>query len=383
MIHPAGSVQPSNPPHRQRSRVAVCIVWLGSLAAAAPTNGQFGGMNPFQTVGHPQGMAAESPPSLQVNMAAFTREYHPLQLVDASGDVDERAAAIERALDQVLDEAWDFEESPLRDVVDVVRLTLALPLVLDIRACEAGGIDPDTPITFQARDMTARTALRGLLDTVDMTWTTGDGRISVTTREGATASPVIRVYPLPWGFAERRPAEAHVLATTLLETVAVATWETVGGPGAIRVVESGGEPLLVVSQTCAAHDAILALLRTLHARACAEFGDPADPWADRRPVIRIHRVVDDAARADLVARLKDLCNGSLRDAVDPDASVTAIGGTIAVRSRSPQFQALAGLVIAAVAGREAPVPAASSDEPAPDESAAEPAAAEPEPAAAE
>ena len=343
---------------------SVCIVWLGCIAAGTPASGQ-----PLEA----PAVAAETnegpraaphvvttPVYPQVSMAAFTREYRPLRVLTANGWTDEAATAIERKLDQVIAEPWDFGECPLQDVVEHLRAALGVPVVLDAKACEAGNVDIDTPVSFQARDTTTRFALRGLLDSVDMTWTIVDGAISVTTPDQAAGSLVIRVYPLPWGLAEQRPVDTQPLLHAIQTTVAPESWDVAGGPASIQAVESGGESLLVVSQTCAAHDAIAALLRTLHARACAEFGDPADPWAKRTPVIRIHRCTEEAARVDVVRKLKELCNASLRDAADPDATITAIGASIAVQSRSPQFHALAGQMIAAVGGVDLP-PAPRAD----------------------
>lgn len=342
------------------SPAAVCIAWLGWLASVNPASAQFHpaetAMPALDAVAAPatEPRAAAAPEHPQVNMAAFTRAYRPLRVLDAAGKTDEAATAIERKLDQVIAEPWDFGECPLQDVVEHLRGALGVPVVLDVKACEAGNVHVDTPVTFQAQDTTTRFALRGLLDSVDMTWTIMDGVISVTTADQAASSLVIRVYPLPWGFAERRPVDAQPLLEAIQTTVAPESWDIVGGPAAIRTVESEGESLLVVRQTCAAHDAIFALLRTLHARGCAEFGDPADPWAKRRPVIRVHRCAEESARADAVLKLKDLCNASLGDAADPAATITVIGASIAVQSRSPEFQALAGQVIAAVGGVDPP-----------------------------
>lgn len=358
MLHPINPVRRVDRP----AAAALCLAWLACATLGSPARGEAepGDENPPSAPAEP---AAETPPRPPragtvfehppVNMAAFTREYRPLRVLGIAGSTDDAATAVERRLEQVIAEPWDFSECPLQDVVAHLRGALDVQVVLDVRACEAQGIDLDTPVSCQARDTTARFALRGLLDSVGMTWTIAEGVLVITTEEEAAAKPVIRVYPLPWGVAERRPAAAQELVETLQAVVTPANWDVVGGPASIRVVESDGELLLVVGQTCSAHDTITALLRTLHARVWAEFGDPAAPWEKRRPVIRIHHLADGAARADVVRKLKDLCNASLGDAADPAATITDIGASIAVQSRSPEFHALAGQVIVAVGGVDA------------------------------
>ena len=279
----------------------------------------------------------------QVNMAGFTREYRAVPI-----DVSEADIAIRAVLDRRIDGAWELQDASLRDVVRRLRESLGVAVVLDETALEDSGIDPDEGrVTVRLSGLTGRAALRLLLTPFGLTSIAADEAITVTTLDEASQRLTQVAYPLPRWAGVNREAGNEPYFDLIQSTVAAETWDVVGGPGCIRLVEAAGEPLLVISQTGAVHDAVERLLRAIHDRALAEF-------AGGQPVLKVHRVADDRARADLEKRLKDLCNATLGDEADPAADVTAVAATLAVRSSSPRFHALAAQVIAAVAGVEQP-----------------------------
>lgn len=290
----------------------------------------------------------------QVSQASFARDYRPLPL-QAAASAAANEARIREALDhEVRQGKWQFIETPLRDVVANVRAELGVPVAIDMKALEDAGIDFDTAIVFTAEATTARSALRRILDPVDLTWTIRDECLLITTKEAAAQHLVTRLYPLPFGYA----TDSHeVDFQSLIDVIQngcgdIATWQDAGGNGAIRPME---EPRgLVVSQTEDVHEQIEGLLRALHARKLAEFGVGGDGSNARTPVVRLHPVADGKVRADLAATLVGLCNESLPQGADPQAKATAVGDCLAVQSVSPEFHILAGQVIRGVAGVEVP-----------------------------
>jgi hypothetical protein len=70
--------------------------------------------------------------------------------------------------------------------------------------------------------------------------------------------------------------------------------------------------------------------------------------------VRVHHVADESGRRDLAAKGVELCNTSLPHGADPQAKVPTVGECLAVQSVSPEFHALAGQLIRAVAGEQVP-----------------------------
>lgn len=288
----------------------------------------------------------------QLNIAAFARRYRSFA-VDGGGE-SATLVAIERALAGRTDDRWDFVETPLRDVVRHVQVSLDVPVTLDLLDLEEAGLDADTPVTFRGQGERVGAALHRMLEPLDLAITIADEALVVTTTEACVERLVPRIYPVPCGL-EAGAAESVV--DLVQSTVDVDTWDAVGGFAAIRFLGPPGSPLLVITQTLAGHDRVESLLATIHARGLAEFA--AADGGEAAPVARVHRVEDDAMRAELAASLVELCNRSLGGVGDPDAMVTDLAGSLVVQSGSPKFQACAAQMIAAVAGIRATSSAAS------------------------
>jgi hypothetical protein len=283
----------------------------------------------------------------QVSMASFTREYRsrPLPL---AGGANEAVAAIEKALDR-RDVNLHFSETPLRDVVSQLQDELKLPVSLEIKSLEDAGVDLDLPITFTQSGTSLRAALNRMLGQLELSFTIADESLVITSQEAAWEHPVVRLYPLPWGIAAEADRGLKPLLDLIHTTIDPDSWDTNGGPGSIKPVGDLGDVVLVVSQTQEIHAEVEGLLRGLHQRAFAEFGDAETPRA-AVPVCRVLRVADAPPRAALAEKLVELCNASLGRSGDPDARVTEVGESLVVQSVSPEFQALAARMVAAIAG---------------------------------
>ena len=91
---------------------------------------------------------------------------------------------------------FEFEETPLRDVIQVIRDEHRIPVVIDQKALEAANLTPDMPISSKLSDMSLRSALRNILGQVDLTYVVKDEVLKITTREQAEQELEVRVYPV-------------------------------------------------------------------------------------------------------------------------------------------------------------------------------------------
>jgi hypothetical protein len=269
----------------------------------------------------------------QVSRLPLEREYRSRPLFENADAILERPMAMA------------FHESPLREVAERLSEVLGVPVEIDARALEDAGLDLDTPITLMLHGVHGHALLNRMLGPLDLAWIVQDEALLITTKEKAEERLEVRLYYLPLGY----DTDFQALIDLIQSTVAADTWDTVGGPGAIRRMDVGPTSQLVVATTYQVHREVEGLLRGLHEHALAEFGGPDDP-SGKTPTVRVHRVPDTKAREDLAAKLPELCNASLPANADPDARVSLVGESLVVQSRSPEFQALAAQLIRAVTG---------------------------------
>jgi len=329
-----------------------------SFLTVSRASGQIGpvGQSAVQTAPEPKAGPLATPPATdppppprmrtihrQVSRLPLQREYRSRPLVAdmASERINE---VLERKLGPI-----EFNETPLVEVAARLGEILGVPVDVDAQALEDLGLDLDIPLTFHGEGGQARSILRRMLGPVDLSWIVRDEVLLVTSKEKTEENLDVRLYLLPLGY----DPDAQSVVDLIQSTVAADTWDTVGGPGAIRPMDAGPASQLVVSTTREVHEEVESLLRSLHEQALAEFDGPED-GGGKTPVLRLHHVADPRAREDLAAKLPEVCNASLAQGVDPEARVTVVGESLAVQSRSPEFHALAGQIVRAVRGEEVP-----------------------------
>ena len=100
------------------------------------------------------------------------------------------------ALDQTVDEL-DFQETPLRDVINQLKDKYDIPILADKRAFEDAGLDLDTTVVTQnVSGISLRSALRLILGDIDLTYLIKDEVMLITTKDKAAENLVIKVYPV-------------------------------------------------------------------------------------------------------------------------------------------------------------------------------------------
>lgn len=199
-------------------------------------------------------------------------------------------AKVRQALSRKL--AFDYLEIPLKDVVQDLAKQLEIPIVLNKKELDEVSVTDDTLITFNSGKVTARTAIRRMLDNHGLCVMTRDRQLVVTNPDVASRHEnlIRRIYPvadlLPkkrntWGEADR---DFDSLIELISSVVAPSAWQEVGGPGAIERV---GDGAILIGQTAEVHTQIENLLVGLR-KAHREF--KANPKEVTSPVIDVgHR----------------------------------------------------------------------------------------------
>ena len=90
----------------------------------------------------------------------------------------------------------DLDRVGLADVIDFLRDTTQLNVVVQWRTLEVEGIGRDTPVTLQARGVTAGRLLQLVLDAAGdgLTYYVDEGVVTVTTRAAADRVLITRTY---------------------------------------------------------------------------------------------------------------------------------------------------------------------------------------------
>jgi len=361
----------NRPPHSKVWFVLVLATLAGGLAAiahagddganpAAPT--PLGSDSPRADDADPAAAtmtaeAADAPPALPPQPPPRVRHpqpslRHATPRYEATYAVPPADAALLRRLEEPLPEGGIGlpENATLLDLEDWLSQQAKVRVRIDWRALEDMGLDAETPLeTTQVEGGGLRVALRALLDDIDLATIVEHGTLLVTTAEAAEQTLTVGFYPLP---TQVDAGNVLTLIDLIQPNVAADTWDTVGGPGAIRPAEEANT--LAISQTQAVHAEILALMRSeFDADLVADGGQ-----AGQIPT-RVHRVRDAALATEIEAALVALCNQALGPAGDPAANVTRVGGDrLVVQSASRPFQIYAAEMIRAVNGIEGAPPAA-------------------------
>jgi len=175
-------------------------------------------------------------------------------------------AMVRQALDSPV--TFEFQGTPLRDVVQHLADFLRIQIKLDNKALSDVGVATDVPVTCAFRNVRTRTALGLMLRELDLTWTVFDGVLLITTPEKEDSLMEARVYDvrdLVLAKDEKcKPFnDFDSLIALITSTIKPTTWDQVGGPGAIAPFESDGLAAIVVNQTWRIQEQVENLLADL------------------------------------------------------------------------------------------------------------------------
>jgi hypothetical protein len=224
-----------------------------------------GGPNYIQSV--PGGLVVMAPRDLHQQIRAFLRtlgdaenppaSWKPLPYPGAAtGPVCSRIYAV---LDQPF--SIDEENLPLREFAAVVARQGDIPVYLDDKKLAEAGVGTSFPITARYQDIPLRSALRLVLDDLELTFVVRDEMLLITTPEEAEsclwtlAYPVHDLVAMPGG-----GSDFDSVGELIITTVAPHSWDEVGGPGSYYSIAGGW---LIFSQTQEVHSEIEELLAML------------------------------------------------------------------------------------------------------------------------
>ena len=189
-------------------------------------------------------------------------------------------ARIEKAMASPLRSAGlTFSEAPLQQVAHVIEEEYGFPIRLDAPALDEIGISVEEPVTFSISGISLRSALRLMLQPLQLTYIIQDEVLLITTPEAAEHELVICVYDVREIVGAAKDQSVGELIDAVVSCVATETWaENGGGEAEVRWIKPG---FLVISQTQAVHEEVHALLATIRdvrkrpVNAAAEAADPA------------------------------------------------------------------------------------------------------------
>ncbi len=168
---------------------------------------------------------------------------------------------IEKALAQPT--SFAFEEVSLQEVVDYLKSSHGIEIVLDKRALSDEGLDPETPITCSLKKVKLRSALNLMLHDLDLTYAVHDEVLEITTTAAAQERPDTKVYTVT-ELVGNCPKKMESLIEVLTTCIATDSWAEIGGEGEIGFLVLNDKSMLVISQTYGVHREIAALLDKLH-----------------------------------------------------------------------------------------------------------------------
>ncbi|MCH7724852.1 MAG: hypothetical protein IH991_00005 [Planctomycetes bacterium] len=206
--------------------------------------------------------------------------------VKSPHDNNPAVAKIEAALDE--NTKIDFIEVPLQDVMDYLADVHKIPIVIDARALNTVGLGTDTPITRRL-GISLRSALRLLLDEIELTYLIRDEVLLITSLEEADRMAEIRVYDVADLLEKNEPAD-H-LAQTILTALRVPTGNGKRGDADAKPRKSPRQitayrTTLMVRDTLHGHAEVTQLIAALkESIAPAKPTVPEDPTTTEEPKI--------------------------------------------------------------------------------------------------
>ncbi|MEC8473382.1 MAG: hypothetical protein VXZ38_01915 [Planctomycetota bacterium] len=159
--------------------------------------------------------------------------------------------------------SFAYQDMPLSEVAQLWSEQWELPVMIHTRAMEDIGLSPNAEVTIHLQDITFGSAMKLMLDQLDMTYSMDNGLFLFTTREQAEQQPMTRIY---WLEGTGLPVgEFDNLIEVIQGSIEPDSWEHLGGPGVIQPLTHGvqNRPAVLVSATCEIHQQIDALLMAM------------------------------------------------------------------------------------------------------------------------
>lgn len=181
---------------------------------------------------------------------------------------DQPARALAEKLAQPVQ--LDLRGVPLTDLTGELARQIQAVVRIDRQALEEIGLTDEPPVRIELSGVPAREALRVVLEQLDLTYVNRGYFLEITTFETAESRLLNRVYWLEGIGLQGDNIDAAIESIQM--TIEPDTWETLGGPSTMYVVDFQERRALLVSATTPVHEQIEELLRTFRE---AHFETPA------------------------------------------------------------------------------------------------------------
>jgi type II secretory pathway component GspD/PulD (secretin) len=123
---------------------------------------------------------------------ADAQKRKPFDLKQIGGLKSEKEREIERRLLSPVN--MNFSNVPLGKVIDDLATIHEINILPDVKALNEAGVSLDHTLTFRAENMSLKSALKHLLDQVNLTYTIEDEALNITTKENARGKLVTVPY---------------------------------------------------------------------------------------------------------------------------------------------------------------------------------------------
>ncbi len=169
---------------------------------------------------------------------------------------------VEKALAATM--SADFQDTPLRDVIQFLKETTGVPIYIASAKLEETGLSDDVPVSISAENLPMITVLEMILEPLDLAVVDYENRILITSADAASSTLDSRIYDVS---AIQRAAGEVVgdsitsdeLIELITKLVEPTNWSAVGGPGEITRL---GEKIVIL-QDHHSHRQIEKLLRKM------------------------------------------------------------------------------------------------------------------------
>ncbi|MEQ8786101.1 MAG: hypothetical protein RIC55_07365 [Pirellulaceae bacterium] len=222
-----------------------------------------GGLGKIQIV--PGALLIEQTPATHRQITALLdgierlqRQPHSRQAIDV--DLPESARVEHTKILQALTESTSLEffEAQLDDALAHLAAEHGIAITVDREALQRDGVDFQQRVKHDVRGVRLETALRILLAPLGLTYDLRDDALVVTTDSIRDPQLTLRLYPVA-DLLDGRQRTATRLIDVITSTVAMDSWDEVGGPGAITHLAGA----LVIHQSHENHRRLEQLLQDL------------------------------------------------------------------------------------------------------------------------
>ena len=126
----------------------------------------------------------------------ITEARRKYKSVDVAGESESERAITDALQKPLPTSGLQFDDAPLEDVVTFLREEYNIEIALDSIALDDLGLGPDEPITVDLRNTSLKSALRRMLEPLELTYVLEDEVLLITTEEEAQTKLKVKVYPV-------------------------------------------------------------------------------------------------------------------------------------------------------------------------------------------